>query len=421
MERRTRIWIGLGTALLVGGAGVERASAIARESTTYEVAPRPGDAGQSIVTQPRMYVAQAETVGEGGPNEGGGPVLGMITDFRLSSSDPNAFSYDAKAQVEAYAKLVDSTYAEALTAATALREGVAALGAVPSEDALARARALWLEARAAYLKSEAYLFYGGPVDGAGGPFPRLNQWPVDPATINAILADSAQSLNFRAVARLNKIEPPVKITAGLHVLEYLLWGVDGAVSAETFAAEPRRGEYADALTRLLVNDMGVLAAAWAEGSNNYRASIEAMDQRNALGRAINGMTVLLGYEIPLRRIGAGLFPANENFQPSPFSRTSADDNRYAFAGARDVYDRIGLEALVKSVDAELAARIAADFDAAAAALAALDTPYERFLAPPAGSAEREAAGAAVKALTNLARDLRTAGNRLGILVVVPGM
>ena len=34
---------------------------------------------------------------------------------------------------------------------------------------------------------------------------------------------------------------------------------------------------------------------------------------------------------------------------------------------------------------------------------------------------RVVAEAAVKALTNLARDLRQAGNRLGILVVVPGM
>ena len=51
----------------------------------------------------------------------------------------------------------------------------------------------------------------------------------------------------------------------------------------------------------------------------------------------------------------------------------------------------------------------------------MDAPYERFLAPATGSPERATAEAAVKALTNLARDLRQAGNRLGILVVVPGM
>src|SRR5688572_3953380 len=128
----------------------------------------------------------------------------------------------------------------------------------------------------------------------------------------------------------------------------------------------------------------IFNAAWAAGSNNYRASVEAMDQRNALGRAFNGMTVLLGYELPLRRIGAGLFPANENFQPSPFSDTSAEDMRAAFEGARAVYDEARLGELLQLVDAELATKIEAGFDEAEAALAAMDAPYARFLAPPAG-------------------------------------
>jgi putative iron-regulated protein len=51
----------------------------------------------------------------------------------------------------------------------------------------------------------------------------------------------------------------------------------------------------------------------------------------------------------------------------------------------------------------------------------MDAPYARFLAPARGSTERAVAEEAVRALTDLARDLRQAGNRLGILVVVPGM
>jgi putative iron-regulated protein len=419
VERRTRIWIGLGTALLVGGTGVDR-TVIAREATTYEVAPNARDLTQTVVSEPRVHIAQVEAAGEGGPNEGGGPVLGTITEFRLSTNDPDAFNYDGKQQVANYVDLVSGSYRHALAAAKDLRTRIESLIAAPSEETLEAARIGLRAARETYLRTEAFQFYGGPVDGAGGPLPRLNQWPVDPAAIDAIIADTAQSLNFRAIARLNKIDPPVKITTGLHVLEYLLWGADGHLTADAFAAESRRGEYADALTRLFVNDLTVLEAAWAAGSNNYRASVESMDQRNALGRAFNGMTVLLGYEIPLRRIGAGLFPANENFQPSPFSQTSDWDYRYAFEGARAVYDA-GLGDLVAGVDADLAAKITAGFDTAGAALRAMDAPYERFLAAPIGSPERATAEAAVKALTNLARDLRQAGNRLGILVVVPGM
>ncbi|HEY9010114.1 MAG TPA: imelysin family protein [Devosia sp.] len=409
----------MGTALLVGATGVERV-AVGRETPVADSAQKQNPA---LPLRPRVHVAQAEAAGEGGANEGGGPVLGTITEFRLSSSDPDAFAYDAKAQVSGYVDLVTARYAAAQEAAAALRDAVNTLRDMPDAARLEAARQAWLTARAAYVETEAFLFYAGPVDGPGGPFPRLNGWPVDPPTIEALVADPAQSLGFRALAKLNTVEPPVKITTGLHVLEYLLWGADGTLTPKAFAGETgaRRAEYAGSLAQLFLNDLGVVAAAWAPGQNNYRASVEAMDQRNALGRAFNGMTVLLGYEIPLRRIGAGLFPANENFQPSPFSDSSHEDMAHSFAGAKAVYFDAGLDKLVEATDAELAAKLAAEFDAAEVAVAAMDAPYERFLAPPSGSPDRATAEAAVKALTNLARDLRQAGNRLGILVVVPGM
>lgn len=418
MERKTRIWIGLGTALLVGSTAAANA-AITRETPVLDHSAK----HSALPDRPRIHIAQAEAAGEGGPNEGGGPVLGTITEFRLSSTDTSAFAYEAKAQVAGYVDLVAKNYTAAQDAATALREALDALRSAPTAEALEAARKTWRTAASAYAETEAFLNYAGPVDGPGGPFPRLNGWPVDPAMIDSLLADSSQSLAFRAIARLNKVEAPAKITTGLHVLEYLLWGADGAVTAEAFAGEAgaRRGEYAAALAQLFLNDMTVVAAAWAPGSNNYRASVEAMDQRNALGRAFAGMAALLGYEVPLRRIGAGLFPANVNFQPSPFSQTSAEDFSHSFAGAKAVYFATGLDALVESTDAELAARILTGFEAAEAALGSMNAPYERFLAPPSGSPERATADAAVKALTNLARDLRQAGNRLGILVVVPGM
>ena len=202
---------------------------------------------------PRIHIAQADASGEGGPGEGGGPVLGTITEFRLSSNDPSAFAYDASSQVAGYVDLVSKTYAAAQTAAAALLDAVSALSATPSPETLEAARSAWLDAREAYLKTEAFLFYAGPVDGPGGPFPRLNSWPVDPAVIDGLIADASQSLNFRPLAQLNRIEQPVKITTGLHVLEYLLWGADGSLGAEAFAAPEgeRRGEYAQSVARLL--------------------------------------------------------------------------------------------------------------------------------------------------------------------------
>jgi putative iron-regulated protein len=416
LERRTRIWIGLGAAVLVGGTGADRAALGASFLSDSEALP--AGAGPE-----RLFLAQAEG-GEGGPGEGGGQVLGTITEFRLGSTEPAAFAYDASAEVAAYAALVHDAYAAARAGALALQRAIGALLADPSPETLDAARRAWIDARPDYLRTEAFQFYAGPVDGPGGPLPRLNAWPVDPAFIEGIIADPSVPLSFRSLARLNQAGAPDQITTGWHAIELLLWGEDVDRPYTDFVAgggNDRRREYLAAVAQLLANDLGLLVAAWAPGANNYRASVEAMDQRNALGRAFNGMTVLVGYEIPLRRIGAGLFPANADFQQSPFSDTSDADNRAAFEGARDVYFGAGLDGLVASADPALAAEVAAGFERAGAALAALDAPYSRFLAPAAGSPERAAAEAAVRALTDLGRDLRRAGNRLGVLVVVPGL
>jgi putative iron-regulated protein len=271
------------------------------------------------------------------------------------------------------------------------------------------------------MATEAFQFYAGPVDGPGGPLPRIAAWPVNPAYIEAILADPAQPLGFRALARANQAGGADEVTVGLHAMEYLLWGEAGSRRPDDFAGDGRRAAMLAAQAQVLANDLGLLVAAWAPEGNTYRAATLAMDQRNALGRAFNGMAVLLGYEIPLRRIGAGLFPGNPGFEPSPFSQSSAQDLRASFDGARRVWTETGLAPLVAARDAALAQAIDTGFARAAEAVAAMDAPYSRFLAPPPGSPERATAGAAVRALTDLGRDLRTAANRLGVLVVIPGL
>jgi putative iron-regulated protein len=429
MQCRTRIWIGLSAAVLVSGTTVDRAALA--DGPAPGGADSPGSTGfwpPATAAPERLFAAQAPSAeaGEGGPGEGGGQVLGTITEFRLGSTDPTAFSYDASAQVAAYAALVHGAYVAAQDRALALQTAVDALLADASPERLYAARRAWTEARPAYLRTEAFQFYAGPIDAPGGPLPRLNGWPIDPAFLDGLLDDPSVPLDFRSLARLNQAEAPDQVTTGWHAIEYLLWDAEGDRPFAAFVAgegtNDRRRDYLAAVAQLLVNDLGLLVAAWSPDTNNYRAAVEAMDQRNAVGRAFNGMTVLAGYEIPLRRIGAGLFPANANFQQSPFSDTSAADNRFAFEGARAVYTDAGFDDLLSGIDPALAAEVHAAFERADAALVPLDAPpYDRFLAPPPGSPERAEAEAAVRALTDLGRELRQAGNRLGVLVVVPGL
>jgi putative iron-regulated protein len=221
MERKTRIWLGLGAAVLVSGTVVDR-SALADPFTSSR---SPASEGASRGSEhralwpgldrrappERLFTVQAEG-GEGGAGEGGGQVLGTITEFRLGSPDPGAFAYDASVQVAAYAAHVHASYAAAHDGAVALQQAIGALLEAPSLDTLVAARGAWVEARPAYLRTEAFQFYSGPVDAPDGPLPRLNAWPIDPGYLKQIVGDHSVSTNFRSLARLNQAEGAGNVT-----------------------------------------------------------------------------------------------------------------------------------------------------------------------------------------------------------------
>lgn len=451
MERKTRIWIGLGAAVLVGGtAGDQSALAITR---SMELAGLPNGTPKQGSSASGVIVAQSESGsfeggegGEGEGGEGGGQVLGTITEFRLSSTDPGAFAYDGSRQVANYAALVHESYAAAHAGAVAMQGAIAKLLADPSQATLDAARAAWLSARPAYMLTEPFLFYAGPVDAPGGPVKRLDSWPVNEAFLDyvegdpqsGIVNDPSIELSRANIVRLDQAAAPSDVTTGWHAIEFLLWGQD--LSAAGPGTRPwtdyvagvgnndRRREYLRIVTQLLVNDLSTLVAAWAPDMNNYRASILAMDQRNAIGRAFNGMAVLAGYELGLRRISAGLFAPAGEYEQSRFSDNTLGDHVADLRGIRNVYfgkasggEGLGFDTLVAALDPALNDRVIAAFEAAERSIAALDTPYDGILASPPGSAARAEAQAAVTALKDLAAALRAAGNRLGVLVVVPGV
>ena len=449
MERKTRIWVGLGAAVLVGGATAPGQAALPDDALAAQqrVTPRPpaAAAGPQIAQASGDFFVEGGEGGGAEGGEGGGQVLGTITEFRLTTTDPNAFQYDASQQVAAYAALVEERYMAARDGAVAMQEAITALLADPTDATLEAARAAWVAARAAYMPTEAFLFYAGPVDGEGGPVKRLNAFPINPAFLDyvegepnaGLVNDPSIAMNRATIVRLDQAADLGDVTTGWHAIEFLLWGEDrsatgpGARPASDFVAgqgnNDRRRDYLGIITQLLVNDLSTLVAAWAPGTNNYRGAIMAMDQRNAIGRAFNGMAVLAGYEVGLRRLGASL-RRGEAFEQSRFSDNTAADDIGNLRGVRDVYfgnatgfTGAGFDALVASVDPALNDRVVAAFATAEAALSALDAPYELILATPPDSPARAEAAAAVTALKDLADALRAAGNRLGVLVVIPGI
>ncbi|MCZ8258131.1 MAG: iron-regulated protein, partial [Polaromonas sp.] len=133
-----------------------------------------------------------------------------------------------------YAHLVQSNYDDTLAGALTLQKAVQALIDAPSEEALKAARKAWLDAREYYGQTEAFRFYGGPIDDKNGPEGRINAWPMDESYVDYVKdAPNAGIINNRKVANskkqlasLNERNGEENIATGWHAIEFLLWGQD---------------------------------------------------------------------------------------------------------------------------------------------------------------------------------------------------
>lgn len=359
---------------------------------------------------------------------------------------------DAAAQVAQYAVLVRQSYAAATRGARRLQTAIQALLDAPSEQTLAAARATWVEARPGYLVTEAFRFYGGPIDvdpdtGEPGPESRLNAWPINEAFLDSVrgqpragmINDTRIPLTPTIIVSRDQVSDEADVTTGWHVIEFLLWGQDfnpdgpGNRSHADYVpgreSTDRRRLYLRAVTGMLVTDLQELTVHWAPDADNYRRRFLALDPREALGQALNGIANLVGHEMASERLSVALDSGDQEDEQSCFSDTTHQDHRYDLQGVRNVWlgslDGVpnprGLHALVWRRDPALAADVDAAHARAQAALEALDEPFERVLRAAPGSPPRQRAEAAVSALLALARQLGRVGTALGVQVVVPGM
>ena len=140
----------------------------------------------------------------------------------------------ASAVVHHYATLVHATYSDTLTATQAMQTAIAAFVKAPSAEGLTEARTRWLAAREFYGQTEAFRFYGGPVDDDNGPEGRMNAWPMDEAYVDAVEGKPKSGLinnpKFKItkanLAKFNERGGEENISTGWHAIEFLLWGQD---------------------------------------------------------------------------------------------------------------------------------------------------------------------------------------------------
>ncbi|MBI3898818.1 MAG: iron-regulated protein [Gammaproteobacteria bacterium] len=365
----------------------------------------------------------------------------MAATMIFSASAAATTAPTPKAVVEHYAVVVYASYEDTLNAARHLQQAVDRFVAAPSADGLQEARKQWLAAREWYGQTEAFRFYGGPIDSATGPEGRLNAWPVDEAYIDAV-KDRADSgiinnpkiaITKKTLMALNEKDGEENISAGWHAIEFLLWGQDQDINGpgnrpytdfvdDKAPNAVRRRQYLKVATDLLLDDLTQVTKAWAPTAKNYRARFVANPAN--LGKMLTGIGVLSRGELAGERIEVALDTKSQEDEHSCFSDNTHRDVVANSRGIRNVWrgefkradgsvlTGPSLRELVAAKNKAAAERVDSDVDASVQAAESIPAPFDRAIV--VGSPGRPAVEQTVVALKRQAEGLVVAAGVLGI-------
>jgi putative iron-regulated protein len=345
--------------------------------------------------------------------------------------------------VSHYGALVHAGYEDSLAGARAVQQAVAALTAAPSADTLAAARKAWLAARESYGQTEAFRFYGGPIDDAKGPEGQINAWPMDEAYVDyvegkpnaGLVNNRKQPITKKALAAANERGGEENIATGWHAIEFMLWGQDlsetgpGNRSFEDFVDgkrpnADRRRQYLAVVTELLIDDLSGLVKAWAPGQKaNYRARFDK-GGRESLRKMLVGLGSLSRGELAGERLEVAMASQDQEDEHSCFSDNTHRDAVTNALGIENVwlgrYKRAdgtllqgpGLRDLVAAKDAALADKTTKQIRASVQAAEAIPAPFDRAIV--VGHPGRERIQATVASLTQQSKDIVEAAAAIGI-------
>ena len=309
--------------------------------------------------------------------------------------------------VATYAEGVHASYGQSLETARQMDTAIDAFLASPDEAALSAAKTAWLVARDDYGPTEAFRFYGGPIDDEQtGTEGLINAWPLDEAYIDYVEGNpSAGVINDPAtfptidadlLVSLNEQGGEANISTGWHAIEFLLWGQDLSVDGpgqrpvEDYTSNPnadRRALYLATVTDLLVDHLEELVAAWAPDAENYREEFEALDPEEAMRLIITGIGELSRGELAGERMNVAYVERSQEDEHSCFSDNTTADIVANAVGIERVLtgsypggvSGTGVLDVVAEEDEDLADQLRSEVAASVGSVRAIPAPFDQHL------------------------------------------
>ena len=347
-----------------------------------------------------------------------------------------------------YADGVHALYTQSLMSATAMDGAIDTFLSNPTPSTLEGAKRAWLIARDHYGPTEAFRFYGGPIDNEeDGPEGLINAWPMDEAYVDYVEGnptagiindpDTFPTIDAGLIASLNEEGGEENVSTGWHTIEFLLWGQDlnengpGSRPLEDYTTNEnadRRGKYLATASDLLLVHLQSLVDAWAPGvSGNYRAEFTSMDQDGALNNIITGIGELSRGELAGERMTVAYEERSQEDEHSCFSdNTTADiignarGIQMVYTGDYGLVAGPGIMDLVAAVDDDLAVSLHREISTSVALASSIPSPFDWHLRGtiPNNDPGRESVLKTIESLEGQTDSIVLAAEQIGITISV---
>ena len=325
-----------------------------------------------------------------------------------SCGDDDSSSVSEEDAVETYAQGVHASYTASLASATARNEAIDAFVADPTEETMQSAKDAWLTARDDYGVTEAFRFYGGPIDNEeDGPEGLLNAWPMDEAYIDYVEGDLSAgivndpdtypTIDAALLTELNEAGGETNISTGWHAIEFLLWGQDldeegpGARPASDYVDADnadRRATYLTEVSDLLLVHLGQLVDAWdPEAGDNYYEELTTKPSEEALTDIFTGIGELSRGELAGERMNVAYSERSQEDEHSCFADNTTNDIIANATGIQMVLtgeypggsDGPSILDLIADTDSDLAEELEAQVNQSVTSTTEIPAPFDQHL------------------------------------------